>query len=168
MAARCPCSSSRATSTRGRWAAIPSAADADLLAKPFTPDQLGQRVRQALDRSQARGEGVGAGECGGAAEPGRLVLSARGRPEAVSSGLEAVADAPHGADPAGVIGVDLDLAADAADVLGHGAGVLPVRGGAPHLGQQLLTGEDLAGRAGQEGQEVELLGRGLDQARPTA
>jgi two-component system cell cycle sensor histidine kinase/response regulator CckA len=37
--------------------------DADLLAKPFTPDQLGHRVRQALDRSQARGrEGVGAGD----------------------------------------------------------------------------------------------------------
>ncbi len=39
------------------------AEDADLLAKPFTPDQLGHRVRQALDRSQARGpEGVGAGD----------------------------------------------------------------------------------------------------------
>ncbi len=41
----------------------PMAEDADLLAKPFTPDQLGHRVRQALDRSQARGrEGVGAGD----------------------------------------------------------------------------------------------------------
>jgi PAS domain S-box-containing protein len=40
----------------------PMAADADLLAKPFTPQQLGQRVRQALDRSQAGGDGVGAGE----------------------------------------------------------------------------------------------------------
>jgi CheY-like chemotaxis protein len=39
----------------------PMAEDADLLPKPFTPDQLGQRVRQALDRSQARPEGVGAG-----------------------------------------------------------------------------------------------------------
>jgi PAS domain S-box-containing protein len=39
------------------------AEDADLLAKPFTPNQLGQRVRQALDRAQARGpEGVGAGD----------------------------------------------------------------------------------------------------------
>jgi PAS domain S-box-containing protein len=39
----------------------PMADDADLLAKPFTPDQLGQRVRQALDRAQARNpEGVGA------------------------------------------------------------------------------------------------------------
>ncbi|HXQ44583.1 MAG TPA: GAF domain-containing protein [Acidimicrobiales bacterium] len=39
------------------------AEDADLLAKPFTPDQLGHRVRQALDRSQARGrEGVGTGD----------------------------------------------------------------------------------------------------------
>jgi PAS domain S-box-containing protein len=38
------------------------AEDADLLPKPFTPDQLGHRVRQALDRSQARGpEGVAAG-----------------------------------------------------------------------------------------------------------
>ena len=42
----------------------PMAADADLLAKPFTPHQLGQRVRQALDRSQAGAEGVGAGEWG--------------------------------------------------------------------------------------------------------
>jgi len=41
----------------------PMAEDADLLAKPFTPDQLGHRVRQALDRSQARGsEGVAAGD----------------------------------------------------------------------------------------------------------
>jgi PAS domain S-box-containing protein len=41
----------------------PMAADADLLPKPFTPDQLGHRVRQALDRVQARGpEGVGAGD----------------------------------------------------------------------------------------------------------
>jgi PAS domain S-box-containing protein len=41
----------------------PMADDADLLAKPFTPDQLGHRVRQALDRSQARGpEEVGAGD----------------------------------------------------------------------------------------------------------
>jgi len=39
------------------------AEDADLLAKPFTPDQLGHRVRQALDRSHGRGrEGVGAGD----------------------------------------------------------------------------------------------------------
>ena len=39
------------------------AADADLLAKPFTPNQLGQRVRQALDRAQERDpEGVGAGD----------------------------------------------------------------------------------------------------------
>jgi PAS domain S-box-containing protein len=41
----------------------PMAEDADLLAKPFTPDQLGHRVRQALDRAQVRGrEGVGAGD----------------------------------------------------------------------------------------------------------
>jgi DNA-binding response OmpR family regulator len=41
----------------------PMADDADLLAKPFTPDQLGHRVRQALDRAQVRGrEGVGAGD----------------------------------------------------------------------------------------------------------
>ncbi|MGH9016434.1 MAG: GAF domain-containing protein [Acidimicrobiales bacterium] len=40
----------------------PMPEDADLLAKPFTPVQLGHRVRQALDRSQARDpEGVGAG-----------------------------------------------------------------------------------------------------------
>jgi nitrogen-specific signal transduction histidine kinase/FixJ family two-component response regulator len=39
----------------------PMADGADLLAKPFTPDQLGRRVRQALDRAQARGrDGVGA------------------------------------------------------------------------------------------------------------
>ncbi|HUY64103.1 MAG TPA: ATP-binding protein, partial [Acidimicrobiales bacterium] len=31
----------------------PLEADADLLAKPFTPDQLGRRVRQALDRNAA-------------------------------------------------------------------------------------------------------------------
>jgi PAS domain S-box-containing protein len=41
----------------------PMADDADLLAKPFTPDQLGHRVRQALDRAQSRNrEGVGAGD----------------------------------------------------------------------------------------------------------
>jgi two-component system, cell cycle sensor histidine kinase and response regulator CckA len=41
----------------------PLADDADLLAKPFTPDQLGHRVRQALDRADARRvEGVGAGD----------------------------------------------------------------------------------------------------------
>jgi nitrogen-specific signal transduction histidine kinase/FixJ family two-component response regulator len=41
----------------------PMAEDADLLAKPFTPDQLGHRVRLALDRAQVRGrEGVGAGD----------------------------------------------------------------------------------------------------------
>jgi DNA-binding response OmpR family regulator len=41
----------------------PMADGADLLAKPFTPDQLGQRVRQALDRAQARRRAaVGAGE----------------------------------------------------------------------------------------------------------
>ena len=41
----------------------PMADDADLLAKPFTPDQLGHRVRQALDRAQARDrDGVGAGD----------------------------------------------------------------------------------------------------------
>jgi FixJ family two-component response regulator len=31
----------------------PLDAGADLLAKPFTPDQLGRRVRQALDRNAA-------------------------------------------------------------------------------------------------------------------
>jgi DNA-binding response OmpR family regulator len=41
----------------------PMAEDADLLAKPFTPNQLGHRVRQALDRAQARDpEGVGGGD----------------------------------------------------------------------------------------------------------
>jgi len=41
----------------------PMADDADLLAKPFTPDQLGHRVRQALDRAQARDrDGVAAGD----------------------------------------------------------------------------------------------------------
>ena len=59
----CPCSSSPGTSTRDRWGATRIAEDADLLAKPFTPDQLGHRVRQALDRAQARGpEGVGCGQ----------------------------------------------------------------------------------------------------------
>ena len=56
----------------------PMAEDADLLAKPFTPDQLGHRVRQALDRSQARGpEGVGAEGLAQSAQPGRLVLTGR-------------------------------------------------------------------------------------------
>src|ERR1700692_4024738 len=52
---------------------------------------------------------------------------------APDSAPEAVAHPAHGADPPGGVGVGLDLAADATDVLGHGAGVLPLRGRVPHL-----------------------------------
>src|SRR5689334_23345705 len=59
--------------------------------------------------------------------------------------FEAVADAPDGGDPAGPVRVVLDLLADAAHVLGDGGRVLPGRRRGPHVLEQLVPGEDLAG-----------------------
>ena len=120
----------------GAMARHPLDPDADLLPKPFTPDQLGRRARHALDRAAAR-----AARAVRSRRPG---AAGRTEPPGPDSGLEAVSDAPHGADPPGAVGVHLDLAPDAPDVLGHRAGVLPLRRRVPHLGQELLAGEDLA------------------------
>ena len=76
-------------------------------------------------------------------------------------GLEAVAGPPDRHQPAGAGGIPFDLAAESADVFGHGVGVLPVGGGLPHVGQQLRPRHDLAGLRGQPDQQVELPGRGL-------
>ena len=127
--------------------------DADLLAKPFTPDQLGRRARVTrLDRAAAT-------------RKGRVLpqhLRARGD-RGPDSGLEAVADAPHGAHPAGRVGV--------ASILRRMRRMCSVTVPASchseeesHTwDEQLLAGEDLSGRAGQKGQQRELLGGGLHQ-----
>src|SRR5438477_123318 len=86
-----------------------------------------------------------------------VLSSAAMCPAGGASGLEAVPDAPDGDDAAGVVGILLELAPEAADVLRDGGVRLPVRRRAPYLLEELLPGEDLAGRAGQEGEQVELL-----------
>ena len=87
--------------------------------------------------------------------------------QGAASGLEAVAHAPDGGDPPGMLGVLLHLVADPADVLGDRRLVLPFRAGRPDVLEQLAPAEDLAGRAHQEGQEVELLGREFDRVPST-
>src|SRR5437660_10364772 len=72
------------------------------------------------------------------------------------SWVEAVTGVRHGLDPAGMVWVGLDPAADPADVLGDRVGILPFRRRVPNVGEQLLAGEDLAGGGGEEGQQVEL------------
>ena len=78
--------------------------------------------------------------------------------------LETVADAAHGLDPLGVVGVDLDLRAESADVLGHRGFVLPLAARrAQTCLEQLRAGVDLARRRGDEAEQRELLRRELEQ-----
>src|SRR5687767_2231645 len=81
------------------------------------------------------------------------------------SWLEGVADAPDGLEVAGRDRVRLDLRPQAAHVDRHRAGVAGVAV-LPDLIEELLAREDLAGPAGQAGQQVELRRREGD--RPPA
>ncbi len=67
----------------------------------------------------------------------------RGR--GTQSWLEPVADAAGRRDPPRFVGIGLQLLTQAADVDGHGGGVLVLGSGVPHLSEQLAAGEDLAG-----------------------
>ena len=61
------------------------------------------------------------------------------------AGLEAVADAPDGDDPARAVGLAFDLAPKPVHVFGDGRFVLPVTGGGPDVLQKLLAGKHLTG-----------------------
>src|SRR5437762_10480087 len=77
--------------------------------------------------------------------------------------VELVADTPDRLDVAGADRIGLDLLAQASDVDGHGAGVAD-EVVVPDLVEELLAAEDLTGVAGQEVEEVELLGGQVDRA----
>src|SRR4051794_15504173 len=74
----------------------------------------------------------------------------------IRSGFEGIPCGAHRTDPARVLAVLFDLAPDAADVLGHRGGILPVAGGVPDLHEQLVVREDLPGCPSEEGEQVEL------------
>src|SRR6478752_7502237 len=70
-------------------------------------------------------------------------------------GVELVADAAYGEDELGVLGVALDLLAEVGDVDVTGS-LVAVELGLPQLLHDLGAGEDLAGAADEEAQELEL------------
>src|SRR4029079_1564093 len=80
------------------------------------------------------------------------------------SGLECVARSPDRSDPPRVLLVGLELAAQAVNMLGDRAGILPFAGRVPDLFEQLLSREDFPRRGRQEGEQIELLGRQLDHS----
>src|SRR5690606_5768681 len=78
-------------------------------------------------------------------------------PLARSPGIrEAVADAVHGVDEAGLGGMVAQLVAEPLDVHVHGAGGAHVVV-APHVPQEFLPGEGAAWAAGQKVEQIEFL-----------
>src|SRR4051794_14083767 len=72
------------------------------------------------------------------------------------SGVKRVAGGAHGANPARLVAISLDLGSDPAHVFGDGGGVLPLGARLPDLGEQLSVREDLSRRLGEEREEVVL------------
>src|SRR5882757_4426804 len=82
-------------------------------------------------------------------------------PESMSR-LQLVADPAHGAQPARMGRIGLELVPQPMHVFGHRRLALPLRPAAPHLVQQLRPAEHMARMANQERQQVELAGGQLD------
>src|SRR5450631_4136893 len=84
------------------------------------------------------------------------VIPVRSRPR---SGLECVARSSDRSDPHRVLLVGLELASKAVDVLGDGAGILPLAGRMPDRFEELLSREDLSWRGREKSQKIEFLCR---------
>jgi hypothetical protein len=111
--------------------------DLDAFAERLGIEESADAAREAAVQTvaAARGGGVDGGARRGRGRHPPAPWAAR--PPLL--GIEAVTDAPHGAEPPGPVGVLLDAAPDAADMLGHRGRLLALGGGAPHRLEQLFA-----------------------------
>ena len=79
------------------------------------------------------------------------------------SRFERVTPGSYRPDPPRLLGVDFELGAEPANVLGDRRRVLPLFGRMPHLLEEERAGEDSAWRGREKREEVELASRQLDK-----